>query len=158
MAKKILPWLWFNGNAEEAVAYYKSVFPDVEIGDTTRYPAGAPMEGEVLTIEFRIFDQDFGAINAGPEFSFNESISFSVDCADQKEIDYYWNTLTADGGEESMCGWLKDKYGLSWQIVPARFDEMLKKGTPAQASAITMALFQMQKIDLAAIEDAFASA
>ncbi|MGD9712986.1 MAG: VOC family protein [Thermomicrobiales bacterium] len=158
MGKKIVPWLWFDGNAEEAVNYYLSVFPDASISESTHYPEGTPMAGQVLTITFRLFDQEFGAINAGPEFRFNEAVSFQIECEDQQECDYYWDSLTANGGEESMCGWLKDRYGLSWQIVPRQFTELMAKASPAQASAMFEALMSMRRLDVAAFQRAYDAA
>ncbi len=130
--QKITPNLWFNGNAEEAINYYLSIFPDSKIISSTYYPTEGlldfqePLAGKVLTITFVLFDQQFTAINAGPEFSFNESVSFNIACKDQSEIDYYWDKLTANGGEESVSGWCKDKYGLSWQINPVNTEDLLK--------------------------------
>lgn len=134
--QKITPNLWFDGNAKEAVDFYVSVFPDAKVITTSYYPKSKEegladfqlnMAGKELTIEFELFGQRFTAINAGPEFTFNESVSFLISCKDQEEIDYYWEKLTADGGEESVCGWLKDKYGLSWQVAPANMEELIKK-------------------------------
>lgn len=133
---KIIPNLWFDGNAKEAAEYYVSVFPDGKIINTTYYPkteaeglASFQKEfaGKVLTVEFEIKGMQFIGINAGPLFKFNESVSFMISCKDQAEIDYYWNKLTSDGGEESVCGWLKDKYGLSWQVCPESWEELNKK-------------------------------
>ncbi len=130
--QKITPNLWFDHNAEEAVNYYLSIFPDSKIVKTHHYPNEGladfqkGFEGKVLTIEFNLLGHDFVAINAGPEFKFNESVSFLINCKDQDEIDFYWDKLTADGGEESVCGWLKDKYGLSWQVAPEGLDDWMK--------------------------------
>lgn len=135
MSQKIVPNLWFNGNAEEAVNYYVSVFPDGKIISTERYPATAEegladfqldMAGKVLMIEFELFGTRFVAINAGPEFTFNESVSFMVPCKDQEEIDYYWSKLSSVP-ESEQCGWCKDKFGLSWQIVPENMGELMAK-------------------------------
>jgi predicted 3-demethylubiquinone-9 3-methyltransferase (glyoxalase superfamily) len=134
--KKIIPNLWFNKNAQEAVDFYLGVFPDSRIISTAHYPNTEEegladfqkdLAGDVLTIEFELSGNRFTAINAGPEFKFNEAVSFVIECKDQEEIDYYWDTLTADGGEESVCGWLKDKYGLSWQVSPENWEELNKK-------------------------------
>ena len=134
--QKITPNLWFKRNAEEAVNFYLSIFPHGKIIDTNYYPKSeaeglAPFQkefaGKVLVIEFELFGERFMAINAGPEFSFTEAVSFNISCKDQMEIDYYWNALTKDGGEESVCGWLKDKYGLSWQVNPENMEELMKK-------------------------------
>jgi len=132
MAQKITPNLWFDHNAQEAIDFYISVFPDAKIISTEHYPEEGLADfqkefaGKVLTIEFELAGQKFVAINAGPEFKFNESISFQVDCKDQEEIDYFWEKLSAVP-ESEQCGWLKDKYGLSWQIVPENMAELMKK-------------------------------
>ncbi|HAG27647.1 TPA: hypothetical protein DCG61_02615 [Patescibacteria group bacterium] len=131
--QKITPNLWFKGNAEEAVNYYLSVFPDSKIISSTRYPTEGLQDfqqefaGKILTIDFELFGQIFTAINAGNDFTFNESVSFLVLCKDQAEIDYYWEKLISGGGQESVCGWLKDKYGLSWQINPENMGELMNK-------------------------------
>lgn len=134
--QKIIPNLWFDNNLKEAADYYLSVFKDGKILNTTYYPeteadglADFQQEfaGKILTIEFEILGMRFIGINAGPLFKFNESVSFMIPCKDQNEIDYYWEALTADGGEESVCGWLKDKYGLSWQVCPENWEELNKK-------------------------------
>ena len=131
--KKITPNLWFDGNATEAVDFYISVFPDSKIISTVNYPKSAEdgladfqlnMAGKVLTIDFELSGNRFVAINAGPEFKFNESVSFSISCADQKEIDYYWSKLS-DNPKNEQCGWCKDKYGLSWQVVPQNIEELV---------------------------------
>lgn len=134
--KKITPSLWFDGDAKEAVDHYLSIFTDGKLINTTYYPDSEAeglaefqkdFAGKILTVEFEILGMQFMAINGGPIFKFNESVSFMISCKDQAEIDYYWNALTADGGEESVCGWLKDKYGLSWQVCPENLDELNKK-------------------------------
>lgn len=134
--QKIIPNLWFNKNAKEAVDFYLGVFPESKLISTAYYPNSEAegladfqkdLAGDVLTIEFELHGNRFMAINAGPEFAFTEAISFAIYCKDQAEIDYYWNALTAEGGAESVCGWLKDKYGLSWQVVPVQMDELMKK-------------------------------
>lgn len=131
--QRITPNLWFKGNAEEAVNYYLSIFKEARIIDTSYYPTQDLLDfqeafaGKVLSIRFELLGQQFVAINAGDEFSFNEAVSFNIACKDQAEIDYYWNALTSHGGEESMCGWCKDRYGLSWQINPANIDELMKQ-------------------------------
>lgn len=154
MQQKIVPCLWFDGQAEEAARYYVSVFKDGEILDVLR----TGDEGQVLTANFRIAGQEYMALNGGPEFSFSEATSFFVRCADQAEVDYFWNTLTADGGEESQCGWLKDKYGLSWQIVPNALVEMMSDPDRERANRVMQALLQMVKIDIPTLERAYAGA
>jgi predicted 3-demethylubiquinone-9 3-methyltransferase (glyoxalase superfamily) len=135
-SQKIIPNLWFDGNAEEAATYYLSIFKDGKLIQKNYYPNSVEegladfqldMAGKLLTIEFEILGIRFIGINAGPMFKFNESVSFMVPCKDQEEIDYYWNTLTENGGEESVCGWLKDRFGLSWQICPENWEELSKK-------------------------------
>jgi predicted 3-demethylubiquinone-9 3-methyltransferase (glyoxalase superfamily) len=135
-SQKIIPNLWFDGKAEEAASYYLSIFKDGKLIQKTYYPNSVEegladfqldMAGKLLTIEFEILGIRFIGINAGPMFKFNESVSFMVPCKDQEEIDYYWNTLTENGGEESVCGWLKDRFGLSWQICPENWEELSKK-------------------------------
>lgn len=133
---KIIPNLWFDSNAKEAVDYYMSIFKDGKVNNITYYPKTEEegladfqkeFAGKVLTVEFEILGMRFIAINAGPMFKFNESVSFMISCKDQEEIDYYWDALTANGGEESVCGWLKDKYGLSWQVCPENWEELTNK-------------------------------
>ena len=134
--QKITPNLWFDGNAQEAAEYYLSIFKDGKIISTTYYPMSEAegladfqkdLAGKVLTVEFEVLGMRFIGINAGPEFKFDEAVSFMISCKDQAEIDYYWDKLTAQGGEESVCGWLKDKYGLSWQVCPENWEELTKK-------------------------------
>jgi predicted 3-demethylubiquinone-9 3-methyltransferase (glyoxalase superfamily) len=156
MAQKITPCLWFDNQAEEAMNFYVSVFKDASAGDVTRYGEGGPMsEGSVLTASFTLFGQEFLGLNGGPEFKFSEAISFQIDCGDQEEVDYYWNALT-EGGEESQCGWLKDKFGLSWQVIPRRLYELLQDEDPEKASRVMQAMLQMVKIDIAELERAYA--
>jgi predicted 3-demethylubiquinone-9 3-methyltransferase (glyoxalase superfamily) len=154
----INPCLWFDDNLEEAMAFYTSVFPNSRIGNVTRYgDAGPGPAGSVMAADFELDGLTFRAINGGPQFQFSEAISFSVDCADQAEVDHYWSALTADGGEESMCGWLRDKFGLSWQIVPTRLYELVSDPDPTRAQAATAAMLQMQKIVIADLEAAAAA-
>ncbi|HEY9010408.1 MAG TPA: VOC family protein [Devosia sp.] len=153
MTKKIMPFLWFDDRIEEAVDFYVKTFKDASKGRVDRYP-----DGRVLTIAFRLFDQDFVALNGGDQYNFTEAISFQVDCKDQAEVDYYWNALLADGGEESMCGWLKDKYGLSWQIVPEALPRLLGNPDPAKAKRAMDAMMTMRKLDVATLEKAAAAA
>jgi len=153
--KGITPSLWFNGNAEEAINYYLSVFKDGELLSVTRYnEAGPGPAGSVVTAEFRLADQQFIAINAGPEFPFTEAVSFVVHCESQDEVDYYWEKLT-DGGEESMCGWLKDRFGLSWQVVPTVLNELLQGADAEGGVRATKAMLQMRKLDIAALQAAY---
>jgi len=158
--QKITPCLWFDNKAEEAVNLYVSLFENSKVGRTTRYDAesakvsGQP-EGSVLTISFQIAGQDFLAMNGGPLFKFTEATSFIVDCEDQEEVDKYWNKLTADGGQESQCGWLKDKFGLSWQIVPKVLNEMLTDSDPSKVQRAMHAMLQMKKINIAALKQAY---
>jgi predicted 3-demethylubiquinone-9 3-methyltransferase (glyoxalase superfamily) len=147
--------LWFDTQGEEAARFYTSIFPNSSLGKVTPYPTGE-RAGQTMTVDFVLNGSKFVALNGGPEFRFNESISFMVPCADQAEIDRYWTALTEDGGEESMCGWLKDRFGVSWQVVPAQIDELLASSDPAQAERVTQALFQMRKIVIADLEAAAA--
>lgn len=152
---KITPSLWFDSNLEEAAAFYTSVFPNSKIEAIHRYTdAGPGTPGEVVYGTFVLDGQRFLAINGGPMFTFSEAVSFEVLCADQDEVDYYWNALLADGGEESQCGWLKDRFGLSWQITPTRLYELTEDPNPAIATAATKAMLEMRKIVIADLEAA----
>ncbi|WP_226468565.1 VOC family protein [Luteimonas panaciterrae] len=162
IAQRITPFLWFDDQAEEAVAYYLETFDNSRIVSTTRYTkdgaqaTGRP-EGSVMTIAFELDGQSFTAINGGPHFKFNEAVSFVVNCESQEEIDRYWNRLTAGGDERSQqCGWLKDKFGLSWQIVPRQISEFLNHPDAEKGSRVMAAVMQMKKIDLATLERAAA--
>ncbi|MGV3491800.1 MAG: VOC family protein [Devosia sp.] len=149
--KTIMPCLWIDDRIEEMVKFYVATFKDAEIRDTSRYP-----DGRVLTMHFRLKDQEYMALNGGANFKFNESISFSVDCKDQVEIDHYWDTLTANGGEESMCGWLKDRFGLSWQIVPNDVMSLVwDPKNPEGAARAQQAMFQMRKLVIADLQKAY---
>ncbi|MFC9843581.1 VOC family protein [Streptomyces sp. NPDC060223] len=149
--------LWFDGQAEEAVDHYISIFKNSELGRITRYTeAGPGPVGSVVTVEFVANGQKFIALNGGPQFTFNEAISFQIDCDDQEEVDYYWNKLTEGGGEGGPCGWLKDKYGVSWQVVPVRLVEMVVDPDPQKAARATAAMLKMGKLDIAALEKAYA--
>lgn len=153
--QKITPFLWFNDNAEEAINFYVSVFKDAKIVHITRNVAGGPgPEGSVLVVQFELFGHEYVALNGGPQFSFNPAISFVVNCESQEEVDYYWSKLT-EGGQEVQCGWLTDKYGLSWQITPVRFFELMGQGTPEQQGRLMQAMMQMVKFDIAKLEEAF---
>lgn len=152
---KITPWLWFDTEAEDAAKLYTSIFKNSRITDVSRYGSAGPRpEGTVMTVSFELDGQEFVGLNGGPEFTFDEAISFMVECASQAEVDDYWDKLTADGGEESQCGWLKDKFGVSWQIVPTRLNELLGDPDPDRAQRAMQAMLQMRKIDIAALERA----
>jgi predicted 3-demethylubiquinone-9 3-methyltransferase (glyoxalase superfamily) len=152
---KIIPNLWFDTEAEAAAAFYVSVFPSSRVVAVTRYPEGAPREaGMVMTVEYELDGQRFVAINGGPQFTFDEALSLQVECADQDEIDRYWSLLS-EGGSEGPCGWLKDKFGLSWQVAPAGMDEMLGDAAdPDRARRAMEAMLKMGKIDIAALHRA----
>jgi predicted 3-demethylubiquinone-9 3-methyltransferase (glyoxalase superfamily) len=157
--QKIIPNLWFDKQAEEAAKFYVSIFPNSKMGKVNHYGKegfefhGMP-EGAVMTVEFQIQGQDFLALNGGPVFKFNEAISFIIDCETQEEVDMYWNKLTADGGEESVCGWLKDKYGLSWQVTPKILTELMNDPDKAKAGRVMNAMLKMKKIIIADLEAA----
>jgi len=152
---KIYPFLWFDTQAEEAAGFYCSIFPNSKIGKITRCGKSGPgPEGSVLTIAFSLDGQEFVGLNAGPRFKFTEAVSFVVPCNTQDEIDNYWSKLTSDGGQESMCGWLKDKFGLSWQIVPANIDKLMSDADPEKSGRVMQALLQMEKLDIAKLEKA----
>jgi predicted 3-demethylubiquinone-9 3-methyltransferase (glyoxalase superfamily) len=150
----ITPFLWFDDNAEEAVNFYTSIFPDSKILNTARYGDGAPRpKGTVMTATFLLNGQEFMALNGGPMFKFTEAVSFMVTCENQQEIDMYWEKLSA-GGQKSRCGWLKDKYGLSWQIVPKALGELMTQKDPAASSRVMQALMKMDKLDIAILKAA----
>lgn len=152
--QKITPFLWFDNQAEEAANFYVSLFEDAEVTNVSRYPEGTPdLGGKAMTINFRLAGQEFTALNGGPQFPFTEAVSFYVHCKDQDEVDTFWAQLS-DGGEEGQCGWLKDRFGLSWQIVPDRLGELLGDPDPARAQASMQAMLQMSKIDIKVLEDA----
>ena len=159
--QKITPFLWFDNQAEEAAKFYTSVFKNSKIGRILRYDevsakaAGRPA-GSVLTVEFEIEGQKFTALNGGPQFKFNESVSFVVNCKTQEEVDYFWEKLTAGGGQESECGWLKDKFGLSWQVTPTVLVDMLNDKDPKKAGRVMKAMMQMQKIEINKLNAAYA--
>ena len=153
--KPLTTCLWFDGQAEDAANFYARVFGNAKVGGTVAYPEGSPRPGEVMTVEFEINGQKFVGLNGGPEFKFNESVSFQIHCDGQDEVDYYWNTLTADGGEESQCGWLKDKYGVSWQVIPDQFFDYVTGPDPAGSQRATEAMFGMKKLDVAALRKAY---
>lgn len=152
---KITPFLWFDKEAEEAANFYVSIFKNSKVVEVARYPEGSPAPaGSVMTVNFQLDGQDFVALNAGPHFKFTEAISFVVDCEDQEEVDHFWNKLTANGGQESQCGWLKDKFGLSWQITPRILIELMKDTDPERAKRVMQAMLQMKKIDIARLKEA----
>ena len=151
---KITPFLWYDNNAEEAVNHYTSIFKNSRVTNIARYgEAGPGPKGSIMTIAFQLEGQDFIALNGGPMFKFNEAISFSVDCKTQQEVDELWEKLSA-GGQPSQCGWLKDKYGLSWQIVPSVLIEMLQDPDAEKSQRVMQAMMQMSKIDIAALRRA----
>jgi predicted 3-demethylubiquinone-9 3-methyltransferase (glyoxalase superfamily) len=151
---KITPNLWFDGNAEEAAAFYVSVFPNSRVVSTALYPEDSPgPAGTVMTVAFELDGQRFVGINGGPQFPFSEAVSFQVDCADQAEVDRYWELL-GDGGEPGPCGWLKDRFGLSWQVVPTGMDELFEDPDPSRAQRAMTAMLGMSKIDVAALQRA----
>jgi predicted 3-demethylubiquinone-9 3-methyltransferase (glyoxalase superfamily) len=159
-AQKITPCLWFDTEAEDAARFYCSVFKNSQLGKINRYVnEGQEIHGKdarsVMAVEFEIAGQKFVALNGGPQFKFTEAVSFQVHCDDQDEVDYFWTKLT-DGGQEVACGWLKDKYGLSWQIVPKALFAMLSSGDAEKAQRVTKSFMQMKKFDIAALERAYA--
>jgi predicted 3-demethylubiquinone-9 3-methyltransferase (glyoxalase superfamily) len=154
--QKITPFLWFDGKAEEAIKLYTSVFKNSKIINISYWGEGSPFpKDQVMTGEFELDGQRFYAFDAGPQFKFTEAISFFVNCETQEEIDHFWNKLTADGGQASMCGWLKDKFGLWWQIVPPILGELLGDKDRAKAGKAMQAMMQMKKIIIADLEKAF---
>ena len=156
MKRKITPCFWFESKALEAAEFYVSVFPDAHIGEVMRASADTPgpREGGVILVEFTIAGQSYQALNGGPHDAFNDAISLSVSCADQAEVDRLWDALTADGGKTVMCGWLKDKYGISWQIVPEALPRLLRSGDATAAKRVMEAMMQMVKLDVAKLEQA----
>jgi predicted 3-demethylubiquinone-9 3-methyltransferase (glyoxalase superfamily) len=154
MLQKIVPNLWFDTEGEEAAEFYVSIFPNSRVVTVARYTEAGPREaGTVMTVEFELDGQRFVAINGGPDFQFSEAVSFQVTCADQEEIDYYWERLT-DGGSEGPCGWCKDRFGLSWQVVPDGMDELFSDPDQTRATRAMEAMFGMRKLDVAALRAA----
>jgi predicted 3-demethylubiquinone-9 3-methyltransferase (glyoxalase superfamily) len=152
--QRIVPFLWFDGKAEEAAKFYTSIFKNSKIESITRYPEGSPgPAGTVMTVTFRLDGQEFIALNGGPQFKFTEAISFSVDCQSQAEVDEFWERLS-EGGETGPCGWLKDRFGLSWQINPRVLGEMLNDPNREKSQRVMHAMLQMTKIDLAGLKKA----
>lgn len=150
----IVPNLWFDTEAVAAAEFYTSIFPNSRIVNTTRYDESGRREaGMVMTVDFVLNGQPFTAINGGPQFTFDEAVSFAVECADQNEVDYYWRHLS-DGGEEGPCGWLKDRFGLSWQVIPMALIDLLNDDDPARVRRATEAMLRMKKLDIAALQAA----
>jgi predicted 3-demethylubiquinone-9 3-methyltransferase (glyoxalase superfamily) len=154
---KISPCLWFDGQAEEAAEFYTSILPDSRILKVHRAAADNPSgaQGDVLTVDFELAGQQFIGLNGGPEFKFNEAISLSIDCEDQAEVDRYWEALVEGGGEHSVCGWLKDRYGVSWQVIPRQLPEMLDGPDRAGAARAMKAMLEMTKIDVEKLREAY---
>jgi predicted 3-demethylubiquinone-9 3-methyltransferase (glyoxalase superfamily) len=154
--QRITTFLWFDKEAEEAAKFYCSVFKSSKILGITRHLEGSgAAKGEVLTVQFRLGDQEYVALNGGPHFKFTEAISLMINCKDQKEVDYYWEKLLAGGGQESACGWLKDKYGLSWQVTPTILLEMVSDKDRKKAQRAFDAMLQMRKIDIPKLKEAY---
>ena len=150
MAQKISPFLWFESEAEEASNFYVSVFKNSEILEVSRNGEN----GQAFVVNFKLDGQEFKALNGGPMFKFTEAVSFMIDCADQAEVDYYWDRLT-EGGEESQCGWLKDRYGLSWQVTPSILGDLIGGSDPVRANRAMQAMLQMSKLDIATLQAAY---
>jgi predicted 3-demethylubiquinone-9 3-methyltransferase (glyoxalase superfamily) len=157
---KIAPCLWFDGQAEEAAEFYTSILPDSRIEKVNRAAADNPStpQGDVLTVDFTLCGQQFIGLNGGPDFKFNEAISLSIDCEDQAEVDRYWDALVEGGGEHSVCGWLKDRYGVSWQVIPRQLPEMLNGADKEGAARVMKAMLEMTRIDVARLEEAYEGA
>ena len=154
--QKITPFLWFNENAEEAINFYTSIFKDSKMGKVTRNGDNGPgPKGSVLVANFTIEGQDFIALNGGPRFQFTEAVSFVVNCKTQDEIDFYWDKLLEGGGKEQACGWLKDKFGLSWQIVPVQMGELMSGNDPQRSARVMQAMMKMIKLDLPTLQKAY---
>ncbi|MCU1452997.1 MAG: hypothetical protein JWN46_1143 [Acidimicrobiales bacterium] len=152
---RIVPNLWFDTESKEAAEFYVSVFPSSEVKEISYYNEAGPGEaGTVLTVNFSLDGQDFTAINGGPQFPFSEAVSMMIACADQAEVDYYWAKLTEGGGEEGQCGWLKDRYGLSWQVTPPGMEKALADPDPERAKRVMQAMLGMKKLDIGALEAA----
>jgi len=156
MNQKITPFLWFDNNAEEAINFYISLFKNSEILGISRMPEGAPgPAGAMITGNFRLDGQEFIALNGGPHYKFTEAISLLIDCKSQEEVDFLWEKLS-EGGEQGQCGWVKDKFGLSWQVIPSALGELMGDPDPAKAGRVMQAMMQMHKIDIAALKAAHA--
>lgn len=148
--KKVTPFLWFDSQAEEAMNFYVSLFKNSKVNSVSRGP-----DGKAFTVAFELDGQEFTGLNAGPQFKFNEAVPMFVNCEDQAEVDYFWNALTADGGEESMCSWCKDKYGLWWQIVPKQLGELMGDPDPVKSKRVMDAMLKMKKIIVADLQKAY---
>jgi predicted 3-demethylubiquinone-9 3-methyltransferase (glyoxalase superfamily) len=156
MPQKITPYLWFDNDAEEAVNLYTSLFENSKITHISRYPDGGRGElGKVMIINFELDGQEFIALNGGPDHPFSDAMSLYVNCTSQEEVDKFWNGLTANGGEEGPCGWLKDKFGISWQIIPTRLGELMGDPNPAKVQSVMQAMLQMKKIEIADLQQAY---
>ncbi len=154
--QKITPFLWFDNNAEEAMNFYVSVFKNSKVKTVSRYgDAGPGPKGSVMTAEFEIDGQEFVLLNGGPQFKFTEAISFVVNCTTQDEVDYYWEKLSEDGGETSRCGWLKDKFGLWWQVTPTIMAEMMSDEDPEKTTRVMQAMMQMDKLEIEPLKRAY---
>ena len=152
---RITPNLWFDTEGQEAAEFYCSIFPNSKVTNVTYYTDAGPREaGTVLTVDFELDGQRFTAINGGPQFTFDEAVSFLVDCADQDEVDHYWEKLTEGGGEEGQCGWVKDRYGLAWQVVPTGMEELFADSDKGRAERAMRAMLGMKKLDIAALQAA----
>ncbi len=152
---KITPFLWFDSQAEEATNFYVSIFKNSKVGEVSRYGESGPgPKGSAMTVAFELDGQKFTALNGGPVFKFTEAISLVVNCENQEEIDYFWEKLSSEGGQEVQCGWLKDKYGLSWQIVPTILPELVKSDDPKKSERVMKALMQMKKLDIGKLKEA----
>jgi len=154
--QSLITCLWFDGEAEAAAKFYVSLFPNSKLGAVTPYPSDieGKKAGEVMTVDFELNGQKFVGLNGGPDFKFNEAISFQIPCENQAEIDRYWNAFVQGGGEESVCGWCKDRFGLSWQVIPKDLPKLLSPSDPAKAKRVSDAFLKMRKLDIAAIEAA----
>src|SRR5437879_13884815 len=154
--QKITPFLWFDNQAEEAANFYVSVFKNSKVLSVVRYADTGPgPKGSVMVAEFELQGQKFVGLNGGPLFKFTEAVSFAINCETQEEVDYFWEKLTADGGQESMCGWLKDKYGLSWQVVPTDLPQLMQSGDAKKSERVMQAILQMKKFDIAKLKEAY---
>ncbi|GAB4148883.1 MAG: VOC family protein [Patescibacteria group bacterium] len=154
---KITPYLWFDKNAEEAMNFYLSIFKDAKQLRVDRTPTDYPngKAGEVITCSIELLGQTFHLLNGGPNYHFTPAVSFMIDCEDQAEVDYYWDNLLADGGKADQCGWLVDKYGLSWQVVPKALDRLMRDSNPAKAAAVMQAMMEMIKLDVNKLQEAY---